>query len=77
MNLFEQILYRILDCCICCSRRVLNGRRLTAEKAPDPLDIIFENLEESFSRKIFFRFSTYLLSLALLVGSFFSILELT
>lgn len=51
------------------------GKRIKVEKAPDPDEIIWENLEVTGISKRFRRFSTFLISVVLLIISFAAIIQ--
>jgi hypothetical protein len=51
------------------------GKRIKVEKAPDPDEIIWENLEVTGISKRLRRFSTFLISVVLLIISFAAIIQ--
>jgi hypothetical protein len=77
LNIFKEYFYSICSCFTCCSNKRVKGYRIIAEKLPEPLDIIFSNLENGLYNKFWRRTFTNIFSLALIIGSFIGVVALS
>lgn len=70
---------RLLTCCLhqyIYSERLFEGRMIKIEPAPEPSDIIWENLTVGFWVRLTKKFKTFIVTLALIGLSFFVVLSI-